>query len=101
MSTTPQEPLYEAIETLQQRGVDYDSAAGERSMAHTVDILNTITGNKLTEYEGWIFMVALKLARVMANHSKRDTYVDAIAYLALAGECALSERYLVLNEDQE
>jgi hypothetical protein len=91
------ELLKEATGMLAQRGVDYDSKGGERSMAHAVSIFNTITkrymegpGEALTELEGWIFMMALKQARMMQGKPKRDTYVDLAAYTALAGECALT-----------
>jgi hypothetical protein len=86
--------LQEAVQCLMQRGVDYDSKNGERSMAHAVEIFNVIVGGdkRLTEHEGWIFMRALKQARMMQGKPKLDTYVDLAAYAGLAGECALASR---------
>lgn len=84
--------LSDAAKTLLQRGTDYDSQKGERSMAHTVTIYNTITGNKMSEREGWIFMLALKQARMMQGKPKEDTYIDLSTYAALLGECALNGR---------
>lgn len=82
----------EAGRTLIQRGAEYDSPKGERSMAHTVEIFNVVTGRNLTEQEGWIFMMALKQARMMQGKPKSDTYVDLTAYAALLGECTLARR---------
>jgi Domain of unknown function (DUF6378) len=81
--------LAEAIATIQERGVDYDAAGGERSMARTVDIFRAITGIELTEQQGWKFMQAVKLARAAHSRPKRDTFVDLAAFAALEGECAL------------
>lgn len=84
--------LEKAKETLSQRGQDYDSPGGERSMAHTVHIFNAIIGRPaLSEREGWIFMMAIKQARMMQGAPKADTFVDLAAYASLTGECALRE----------
>lgn len=88
----PEKILGEATKTLAQRGVDYDAPKGERSMEHAVAIFNTITGNKLTESEGWTFMLAVKLARAQRGKPKTDTYVDLAGYAALLGECDLMGR---------
>lgn len=34
-------------------------------------------------------MVLTKISRLSCGKPKRDTYVDAAAYMAIAGECAL------------
>lgn len=91
----PDQILKQAANTLQQRGVDYDGKGyqgGERSMAHTVEIFNVITGLSLTEEQGWLFMVSLKMARSMVGKPKLDTHVDFAAYSALRAECQLSQR---------
>lgn len=84
--------LEESKSTLTQRGVDYDSKGGERSMAHAVEIFTTVTGIKMSERDGWLFMIALKLARERQGKPKLDTYVDLGGYSGLLGECALRER---------
>lgn len=85
--------LKDAGQTLAQRGVDYDSRGGERSMAHAVQIFNAIVcRDAMTEEEGWIFMLALKQARMMRGKAKLDTYVDLSAYASLLGECAISNK---------
>lgn len=86
----PAELLHEAAAAFAHRGRIRDAADGTRSMTHTVEIFNAITGNKLTEQEGWYFMVAVKIARAVACPSDRDSFVDAAAFMALSGECALS-----------
>jgi hypothetical protein len=84
--------LSEAGNTLSQRGVDYDSKGGERSMAKAVEIFKSITGIAISERDGWMFMIALKLARERQGKPKLDTYVDLGGYSGLLGECALRER---------
>lgn len=77
------------MEVLQQRGKERDCAeTGERSMLHTVKIFESITGIKLTEHQGWTFMMALKLARMQANNQNPDDYLDLANYAALTGESA-------------
>ena len=59
---------------------------GERSMATATATFNALTGYRLTERQGWIFMAVLKLARAQAGRDVLDDYVDGAAYIALAGE---------------
>lgn len=62
-------------------------------MAHAVKIFNSIVQREsFTEREGWIFMMALKQARMMQGLPKMDTYVDLAGYAALLGECTLASR---------
>jgi hypothetical protein len=42
----------------------------------------------MTDREGWIFMALLKLSRAQGGAHHIDDYLDAAAYIALAGECA-------------
>lgn len=91
----PDKILDEAAKTLRSRGVEYDGKGfqgGERSMAQTVKIFEAFTGVKLSELDGWRFLVCLKMARSTTGKPKLDTYVDFSAYAALAGECALATR---------
>lgn len=83
--SSPVRMLRDAADLINKRGEDRD-CDGERSMATCVETFNALTGNDLTETEGWKFMVCLKLAR--ADHPKfnRDDYLDGAAYMALAGE---------------
>ena len=59
---------------------------GVRSMKLIVDVFNTLTGNKLTEHDGDIFMVCLKLVRMQRDKGNDDHYIDAIGYLQMASE---------------
>lgn len=62
-------------------------------MAHAVQIYNAIVRkDPMTERDGWIFMLALKQARMMQGKPKMDTYVDLCGYGALLGECELGSR---------
>lgn len=94
--------MQDAMDTMAERGKTYDSknnnaaandaqtAPVERSMGKVVTMFNTLTGHKLTEEQGWDFMVLLKLARA-SNGYKADNFVDGAAYFSLAGECAAEE----------
>jgi hypothetical protein len=94
-ATAPDGILSEAADILKQRGVDYDGKGyqgGERSMEQTVKLFEVLTGNKLSELDGWRFLICLKLARSTTGKPKRDSYVDLAGYTGLAGECALESR---------
>jgi len=91
----PHSILEDAAKTLKTRGTDYDGKGyqgGERSMEQTVRIFEAFTGIKMTELDGWRFILCLKLARSTTGKPKLDTYVDMAGYAALAGECALEAR---------
>lgn len=79
--------LNEAAATIGNRAAERDTPQ-ERSMRRTVEAFNALTGHKLTERDGWLFMVVLKAARATAGRHKLDDYLDGAAYMALAGECA-------------
>lgn len=86
--------LRAGLDTLVQRGVDRDKPKGERSMPAIVRVFEAITGIRLSEREGWLFMVCLKLVRMQSGKPDADHYLDAANYMALMGEAALS----VVNE---
>jgi len=88
----PKDLLFEAQCTLAKRGVQRDTTVGgdkhERSMKRIVEVFNSITDLDLTEREGWLFMLAVKLARIQAaKQFDRDSYVDLVGYTALLAEC--------------
>lgn len=62
---------------------------GERSMERVVTTFNALTGHALSTYDGWQFMVLLKLVRATIGTPQPDDFVDAANYVALAGEEAL------------
>ncbi len=58
----------------------------ERSMKKIVQVFNELTGKDLTEHDGDIFMVCLKLVRMQLDKFGEDHYIDAIGYLKMASE---------------
>lgn len=83
--------LARGIEAMRERGREYrgnSSEERERHMADIVAIFNRLRpAAPLSEFDGWMFMVCLKLVRAAAGASL-DTFVDGAAYFALAGEAA-------------
>lgn len=79
--------LRNAAAHLENRAAVYDSPSGERSMRNTVALWRVLTGRHMSETEGWLFMLCLKLVRARATDKPHtDSWEDAIAYVALAGE---------------
>lgn len=81
-----------ALNHLGDRASTYDNPTGERSMGRTVEAFNAITGHKLTEEQGWLFMCLLKQVRSQQGKYKSDNYEDLTAYASLMGECAAKVR---------
>ncbi|MBB1614511.1 hypothetical protein A9978_18910 [Pseudomonas sp. UMC65] len=70
-----------------ERGQQYDKPEGERSMGAAVSAFNTITGQKLTEAEGWLLLQILKDVRQWQNPAYHaDSAEDCVAYAALKAE---------------
>jgi len=89
--TAPQ-ILKTAIGHMEERAATYDQPQGERSMGKTVAMFNALTGNTLTDEQGWLFMACLKMVRAQQGGYRADSYEDGAAYFALAGESAAQER---------
>jgi hypothetical protein len=83
--------LKEALAVLEQRGHERDKPSGERSMEQCVDIFNAMAGTDLSETEGWLFMLALKISRSQGGGFKLDDYIDLIGYASLLTEAAVKE----------
>jgi hypothetical protein len=84
--------LREAARHMQDRAATYDSPGGERSMAATVAAFNAISGAEITEEQGWLFMLVLKLVRANARRGvHRDSLEDAVAYASLMAEAAMRD----------
>lgn len=82
--------LTQAAKHMADRAATYDKPEGERSMAATVAAFNAHTGRNLTEAEGWLFMVNLKIVRDNQRpDAHRDSCEDLVAYGALYGESRL------------
>ena len=89
---TAQSILKKAAQHMQDRAATYDKPEGERSMGATVQAFNVVTGNALTEEQGWLFMALLKAVRSQQGAYRADSYEDGAAYFALMGEAAVQER---------
>lgn len=83
--------LTDAAKTISNRAVERDKEE-ERSMLSCVNSFNALTKHTLTEEQGWLFMVVLKMARAQGGAFKLDDYLDGAAYFALAGEAAAKGR---------
>jgi hypothetical protein len=89
MNNTANEYLQIAIDTMKSRGTEYDkNGQEERSMGKIISAFNTITGQNLTEVQGWAFMQCLKMVRLHNNPKKyhEDSAIDNISYSALEAE---------------
>lgn len=84
--------LLRAIETLTDRGQEYDRPEGERSMAAVVQAFNVLRppSPTLTEMDGWLFMALVKMRRQWTAQASgkfhMDSAIDLPAYGALAAE---------------
>lgn len=84
--------LGQAQALMLERGKQYDKPEGKRSMATTVSAFNTITGQKLTEAEGWLLLQILKDVRQWQNPAYHaDSAEDCVAYAALKAEALAGE----------
>lgn len=82
--------LLEVAEVLTNKGLERDKPTGERSMLSTVNAFNALTKNNLSEIDGWVFMLCLKLARANGGSFCEDDYVDLVGYAALTAESAVA-----------
>lgn len=85
--------LRNGADVLAERGKEYDKPEGERSMQRCVSAFEIITGKRISEAEGWLFMQILKDVRQWQNPDRyhEDSAVDCVNYAALKAE-ALSEQ---------
>lgn len=96
-SVPPEQPpkdskyyLQAAIDIQVERGEQYDSKEGERSMGKTIKAFNAITGNNLTEPEGWLLLQILKDVRQWTTkYIHEDSALDCVSYAALKAEALL------------
>ena len=97
--TTAHDILKAAAGHMQDRSATYDKPEGERSMGATVEAFKAVTGHKLTEEQGWLFMALLKAVRSQQGDLRMDSYEDGAAYFSLAGESAARDRKKpIINE---
>lgn len=91
MKTTANQLLNKAASHMEARAATYDKPEGERSMAATVGAYNAITGQAISEANGWLLMALLKMVRDNQREEPHtDSVEDLIAYSALYGEARLN-----------
>lgn len=79
--------LHKAAETMAERAKERD-VEKERAMAKTVAMVNAMYPDlRMTETQGWAFMIFLKLARSSQGQYRADDFIDLASYSALMGEC--------------
>jgi hypothetical protein len=81
----------DAKSTIIQRGDERDQPDGERTIPRCVTAFNAITGHKLSNCDGWLFMEILKQCRSVQGAYKYDDYRDGVGYAALRAEEARME----------
>lgn len=83
--------LGKVSDIVKERGTQRDLIEGERTMSKCVHTFNALTDLNLTEQQGWIFMMILKLCRMQRGSFKEDDYLDTIGYSALLAESAIDQ----------
>ena len=68
---------------------DYGSPVGNHE--HIARIFNAITGKQLTARDITLVHQATKLARRQTSPTKKDHYIDNMAYVGIEYECAIAE----------
>jgi hypothetical protein len=91
-AVTADEILQRGADHIRDRAATRDKTNGERTMSQVVKAFNAIFCTKLTEEQGWQFMVLLKIVRGANGKVNIDDYEDEAAYAALAAEAALKVR---------
>ncbi len=81
----------DAKDTIVSRGEERDQADGERTIPRCVTAFNAITGHKLSNTDGWLFMEVLKKCRSVQGSYKYDDFRDGVGYAALRAEEARME----------
>lgn len=78
---------------MRDRAATYDQPEGERSMGKAVEAFNAITGQHLSESEGWLLLQLLKDVRQWQRPEYHaDSAEDCIAYAALKAEALAAGR---------
>lgn len=86
-SPTASDLLATAARHMSDRAATYDQPDGERSMGRAVIAFNALTGQHISESEGWLLLQLLKDARQWQRPTYHaDSAEDCIAYAALKAE---------------
>lgn len=57
-------------------------------MSRAVGAFNALKGTNMSETDGWLFMVLLKMSRAQQGKYHSDDYLDIVGYSALLAEAA-------------
>ncbi|NBW29469.1 hypothetical protein EBR37_03755 [bacterium] len=79
--------LNKAKTVVEQRGKQYGNASS--SFEKAAIFMSMLTGKKFTAFDMTRAMVAIKLSRLSYDQDHKDSWVDAINYMAFC--CELSE----------
>jgi len=82
ITANPHEMLYKAAEILQERGQTHGDF--ENNFQLIADIFSLRMGRDFHPYEVCIFLECVKEARMFANPTNIDNYLDGINYRAFA-----------------
>ena len=81
--------LINAADTISQRGQSYGHY--DHTMQRTAELWSAFLKRELDGMDVAICMALVKLARIMETRTHDDSWVDAIAYFAIAGELAVKD----------
>ena len=87
---TPIDWLDQARKIFAQRGAEYGNVYDMHDQI--AQIASLVLGRPFTAHDIAMLMVCVKLARLSHEPAHRDSYVDAINYMAFAGSFALTEK---------
>jgi len=83
---TAVQTISKALVCIDERSKDRDNGP-ERSMDRAVAIFNAATGLGMSESDGWLFMICLKIARHKNGQGyNQDHFVDIAGYAGLLAE---------------
>ena len=83
------ELLTESTKLLYDRGLQYgDPTANHIRIAQ---LWSAYLGNRIEPHEVAICMALVKISRIAEQATHRDSYADALAYMAISGHIALTD----------
>ena len=86
------EILQSATDMYQIRGQEYGHPSD--NMSRTARLLSAYLEMPIMDYQVAVILALVKVARSMETSQKEDTWVDAAAYIAIAGHLATEENEL-------
>lgn len=81
--------LTDAADTIAERGATHGHY--DLTMLRTAQLWSTFLERELDPSDVAICMALVKLARIMETRNVHDSWLDAVAYFAIAGELAVKD----------